>query len=293
MPTHDSTPHTDDGDLELWRGRIDRLDEALARLLSERLTIGRRIGRIKAQRGRPVREAEREAEVLEHVAAAAAPGPASATVRKIFRTIINETAGLELSDAPAGTRTAYQGRPGAYSESAARALAGADVPLVPCRTLDEVIESLLDGTVSQAVLAIENSIAGEVPGARSLVQCHALAVVGEHVESIDHVIAGVPSATLDDVRSLWSHPVALAQCRRFLDTHPAVEARPTFDTAGAVEMVMQAGDPAQAALASRRAATIYGAAVIAERVQDCDDNTTRFWLVRLPVDRDRIPRLPS
>ena len=171
---------------------------------------------------------------------------------------------------------AYQGRPGAYSENAARDAMGTAAKLVPCATLEEVFGALDDGRVSHAVVPVQNSLAGSVTRAYDLLAAHDVTVIAEVVVRIDHVLAGVRGADVAGLRRVLSHPVALAQCERFFALHPHVERVPVFDTAGAVEMVIGEGRPDAAAIASRAAAARHDAAILLEDVQDAADNFTRF-----------------
>lgn len=174
---------------------------------------------------------------------------------------------------------AYQGARGAFSEDAARALLGSSAHLTPCSTLADVFDALTSGRVSAAVVPVTNSIVGAVPDAAELIARHDVRVIKEHLQPIDQTVIGAPGAHLAGLRRVWSHPVALQQCGRWFQRHPFVVPAPTFDTAGAVAEVVRRADPADAALASRRAADVYGGIVLAERVQDTPDNFTRFVLV--------------
>jgi prephenate dehydratase len=177
---------------------------------------------------------------------------------------------------------AYQGQPGAYSEGAARRLCGVDARLLPCDTLRDAFDAVANGLAESAVVPIENTLAGAVPGALALLLGRDLVVHGETTEHIDHVLAAPPGATLNGLREILSHPVALAQCERFLRAQPGVRAVPVFDTAGALRMVMDASEPARAAIASQAAAALYQAVVLAEHIQDHRENYTRFLRLAPP-----------
>lgn len=186
---------------------------------------------------------------------------------------------------------AYQGRPGAYSESAARGLLGAGVGLLPCDTLEDVFAALAARRVSRAVVPVENTLAGTVSKTYDLLLEYDLTIIGERVEHIDHVLIGRPGAEIDGLRRVLSHPVALAQCEQFFRAHPEISAVPVFDTAGAVPLALEDEEGRTAALASREAARIYGGAVLREHLQDHPENFTRFVLVSTdaPPDVTRGP----
>jgi prephenate dehydratase len=170
---------------------------------------------------------------------------------------------------------AYQGEPGAFSEQAAWNLMGPDAPLLPCRTLGDVFEAVASGRAAQAVVPFENTLAGTVPRSYELLLEHRLTAVAETCVRVEHMLIAHPSSSPAGIRRVLSHPVALDQCRDYLRAR-ALEAVPVFDTAGAVGAVMDDADRTVAAIASRRAADLHGAAILAEGIQDHAENWTRF-----------------
>lgn len=184
---------------------------------------------------------------------------------------------------------AYQGAPGAYSEEAAHVLLGTDARLMPCATLEQTFEAVVDERASHAVVPVENAVSGTVPGVYEQLLAHDFVVTGEVALNIDHVLVGAKGATRNKVTRVMSHPIALAQCADYFRAHRGVEAVTVFDTAGAVRMVVESGDPQTAAIASRRAAAMYGADILAEHIQDVPENWTRFMLImaRTPTTQSR------
>jgi prephenate dehydratase len=194
---------------------------------------------------------------------------------------------LYTSDADA----AYQGAPGAYSEEAAQRLLGSDARLMPCATLEQAFDAVGDGRAKHAVVPVENAVSGTVPQVYELLLDHDLAVGGETIINIDYVLAARQGTRRSDVRRVLSHPIALAQCGDFFRQNRTIEAVSVFDTAGAVKLILQEGDQHTAAIASRRAASLYGAAILAEHIQDHRDNWTRFLLL-LGRARDKTVDTP-
>lgn len=182
----------------------------------------------------------------------------------------------DKSDRPDPADAAYQGARGAFSEDAAAALLGAEARLLPCPTLDDVFAAVAAGRARSAVVPIENTLAGAVPGCADLIARHPVHIVAERVQPIRHALIAPPGVALGDVRRVLSHPVAIAQCEQFFRTHPQIAAVPVFDTAGAVELVTSQGERDAAAIAGRRAAGVYGGVVLADDIQDRADNLTRF-----------------
>jgi len=174
---------------------------------------------------------------------------------------------------------AYQGAPGAFSEDAARHLCGAGATLRPCRTLEDVFRALARGDAAAAVIPVENSIAGDVPGCRALVAQHHVRIRQTVALPVIHALVASSPMPVDEVREVHSHPMALAQCRRFLSAHPLMLTVPAFDTSGALAELMNRAPGTAAAIASRRAAARWGGVVLQDGIQDRVDNRTEFWLV--------------
>jgi prephenate dehydratase len=180
---------------------------------------------------------------------------------------------------PASTRIAFQGERGAFSEEAAIKLLGEDIQLVPRPTFEALYSSLQEGVADYILAPIENSLAGSVHRSYDLLISSGLHIQAEVVIPIVHNLIGVPGATLEGITQVSSHPVALAQCERFFGTHPDIKKVTAEDTAGSVQEVIRAGDPAKAAIASRRAAEVYGGVILLEHLEDHPENYTRFLLL--------------
>jgi prephenate dehydratase len=187
------------------------------------------------------------------------------------------------------TRVAFQGELGAFSEEAVHRLFGEDATPVPCRDFAEVGRAVSSNQVDFGVLPIENSLAGSVIGSYDVLGTGGYRIVGEVVTPIHHCILGIPGSTLDGLRRIISHPVALAQCTRALRDLPHVEAVAVYDTAGAAREVAAQGDPAVAAIAGSRAADRYGLEILARDIEDRADNQTRFLAVIPATAGGRTP----
>jgi prephenate dehydratase len=179
-------------------------------------------------------------------------------------------------------RVAYQGEPGAFSQTAARQLLGDDAATIPFRSFEEMFQSVATGDADCCVAPIENSLAGSIHRNYDLLLSSGLTILGETFLRIVHNLIAPPGTTLADVRRVYSHPVALAQCGRFLRQHPEMEPEPMHDTAGAVRVVMERRQPGEAAIASEAAANIYGGVILATNVEDDPQNFTRFFLLAPP-----------
>jgi prephenate dehydratase/chorismate mutase/prephenate dehydratase len=179
-------------------------------------------------------------------------------------------------------RVAFQGEPGAFSEEAARSYFGEGSVTVPQREFAGVGRVVMSGEVDYGILPVENSLAGPVTAARSVLAAHPFVVLGEVVHPIHLSLLALPGTALEEVRWILSHPVALRQCLRFLARHPAAEALATYDTAGAAKEVAALGERSRAAVAGQGAAARYGLVSLADRIEDRPDNRTRFVVVTRP-----------
>ena len=174
---------------------------------------------------------------------------------------------------------AIQGEAGSFSHAAALQTYGPTIRLVPCATFVELFRSVETGDAHSGIVPIENTLAGSVHENYDLLSAHPLHVVGEAELRIRHCLIAAPQVTRPEVRRVASHPVALAQCRRFFTQHPELVAVPAYDTAGSVRDLMAGTMNAEAAIASRLAASMYGATVLEEGLEDNTENFTRFLLI--------------
>jgi prephenate dehydratase len=185
-------------------------------------------------------------------------------------------------------RIAIQGEPGSFSHEAALKLApGAEI--VPCALSAEVFSALVKGSVDAAAIPIENSLAGSVAEHFDLLLAHDVQVVEETLLRIRHNLIVISGVTLGDIERVFSHPVALAQCRRFLAAHPGMKPTPFYDTAGGVKQLVETRDRHAAAIASEAAAQYYGAEILEAGIEDNPENYTRFFLVRRSADAKADP----
>jgi len=181
---------------------------------------------------------------------------------------------------------AYQGEPGAFSEAAALQIDGEAI-LVPCRSFEDVFDSVKGGPAGHGVLPIENSIGGSIHRNFDLLLEHDLPIVGEVELPVVHHLLAFANTTLDRVRRVYSHPQALAQCDRFLRTLDGVEIIATYDTAGSAKLIADQKMVDAAAIASARAAEVFGLVPLRSSIQDYEHNVTRFIVIgRRPISAE-------
>ena len=185
-------------------------------------------------------------------------------------------------------RVAFQGERGAFSEQAARQLLGEAIRVVPRPTFESLFRAVGERAADYALVPIENSLAGSVQRNYDLLRASRLVIVGETVLPIAHCLIGCHGSSLGKIRSVESHPVALAQCERFFARHPRLRRIVSDDTAGSARAVISSGDPSRGAIASAFAAELYGGRILRRHVEDHAQNYTRFLLLssaRRPLRR--------
>ena len=176
-------------------------------------------------------------------------------------------------------RVAIQGERGAFSELAARSLFGPRVEILPCPDFDALFRAAEKGRCRFALAPVENTIAGSVNRVYDLLLDSPLRVAGEAIIRVSHSLIALPGVPLRDIRRVFSHPVALAQCEEFFRRHPRLTRVATYDTAGSVRLLREQGARDAAAIASEIAARLYGARVLKRGLEDHRANFTRFFLL--------------
>lgn len=174
---------------------------------------------------------------------------------------------------------AFQGERGAYSEDACFKYFGNEVDTKPLMDFQSVFEAVEKDRVTHAVVPVENSIEGSVAQVNDLLLDHDLTISGETIVPVKHYLMAYAGTSLDTVEEVLSHPQALGQCRKFLANHPEWRIVPSYDTAGSARMVAEAKRKDLAAIASKRAASVYGLKILKEDIQSEEVNFTRFFVL--------------
>ncbi len=186
---------------------------------------------------------------------------------------------------------AFQGEHGAFSEEAATKLAGPEVQTLPCTRFSDTFQAVVNHTADAAVIPIENTLHGSVHENYDHLLAHDLFIVAETQVRIVHNLIAVPGVSYSRIRRVYSHPVALNQCLRFFEDHPAIEKAPYYDTAGSVKMLMEQGVADAGAIASSAAAAYYQARILKRSIEDDRQNFTRFFLLmREGGNLNELPR---
>ncbi len=202
-----------------------------------------------------------------------------------FRWSLNKTVENPMTT-PTPLPIAFQGEPGAYSEAALLEHFGPSTTTLPCPSFDLVFAAVASGAARYGLIAIENSLAGSIHHNYDLLLQNKLWIVGEHYLRVQHCLIANPGVERSALRKVISHPQALAQCDGYLHAQnlpPEV----FYDTAGAVKHLKETGLTDTAAIASRRAAQVYGMQILSEGIEDNPANFTRFLIIA------QDPLLPS
>ena len=304
-------------DLKDIRREIDAIDDQLIPLLCRRMDCSLRVASYKAAHGLPVLNEEREQQVLEQVRAvcckegradyAEAAALVFASTMDVSRALQHRAlgAGQPLREALEGAsrsllppelaRVVCQGCAGAYSDEAA----GRMFPLtreaqhrpIFVSTWADVLEMVRSGQADYGVLPVENSSTGSVGEVYDLIMTGGFSIAAAVELPVSHCLLGLPGASLADIREVCSHPQGLSQCADIIAAH-GWRTIPYGNTATAAKMVAEAGNPALAAIASRKAGEIYGLNILDDSVQSVDKNCTRFIAISsrltIPADADKI-----
>lgn len=175
---------------------------------------------------------------------------------------------------------AIQGLPGSFHDQVAKQWYGDSVDILPCTTFRDVFDAYASGDADAIVTAVENTLYGSINEVYQHIEACEAPIVGEIKLAIDQMLITRPGAKLADITEVYSHPVALAQCQKWLKKHlPQAEIIEFFDTAGAVEFIKEEGQAHMAAIAGERAATLYNMPILARSIQDLHDNITRFLVL--------------
>jgi chorismate mutase/prephenate dehydratase len=278
------------------RTEIDAIDDELLRLLNKRADIALQVGKLKTQGDASLCDQNREREVLSRLSHKNTGPFDDQSIYEIFQRIIDESLHLQqtfyhkavdtddhVNNTVIGfterSRIAFFGEPGTFSEEAAIAILGEGGQTISRPAFDDLFRSIEEGLADYILTPLENSLVGSIHRSYDLLLDSKLTIVAEVVTPIFHYLIGAENATFERVRTVESHPAALAQCETFFAAHPDLVRVPANDTAGSVRHVVESGDLTRAAIGSRRAAENYRGRILREHIEDHSENFTRFVLL--------------
>lgn len=284
-----------DGEINSPRGEIDRIDDEILRLLNRRAEIALRVGAAKADADASLCDPRREREVIERLRRENSGPFGGENVTNIFQRIIDESLQLQqnafrrtkisgASSSKVGfgeekARVAFLGERGTFSEEAALGILGENCQTVARPTFEDLFGAIDEGASDYILTPLENSLVGSVHRCYELLLNSSLQIAAEIVLPISHFLVGSENAALETIKTVESHPVALAQCEKFFAARPHLKRSAANDTAGSVRRAVESRDAGRAAIGSRRAAEIYGGRILLAHVEDHRENHTRFALL--------------
>lgn len=254
-------------ELDELRKKIDGIDSEILKLLGKRMEFALRTRKMKSGVDDPAREKE----VMDSAARRSKGLVSPAFSQKLMKDIIEESKSLQRKNPKL---VGFQGEHGAYSEVAARGFDTEWVP-IPCPEFIDVFEGVSKGQFDFGIVPVDNSLAGAVTQVNDLLVETELKIVGEIRVPVHHCLLALPDTDYRDIKVVYSHPMALAQCRGFISRNK-LEPRPHYDTAGAAMMLANERPKAAAAIASRLCAEMYDLDVLKENIEDHESNYTRF-----------------
>jgi len=260
--------------IELLRGYIRAVDSLILRLLERRTHAGRKIALHKRDRNEPIEIADLEEVKIKDLLSKTALNPVY--VQDIFENIMQLTKEEEYRILGIRKTLAVLGPAGSFSEEAALKLVGSRLPLKYCSTTDEIIKCVESGNADYGLVPIENSVNGTVIAVLDALLNHEIEVFGETTLEIVHCLAAKRYMSMKDIRVVYSHPQAIAQCMAFINNYLKAELRYTNSTSDAIALL----DDQSAAIVSENAAKLHRLYVLRKGVQDVKGNTTRFYLIR-------------
>lgn len=284
-------------DLNVIREEIDVLDKEIQQLFEKRMDLASQVADYKIATGKPVYDKVREDQKLKVFRNRANNDFNATGIQELFKQIMGMSRKYQyqklanngkydkLDFKPVdeirtkGARIVYQGVKGAYSYGAMVSYFGTDENSFCVAKWRDAMEALANGEADYAVLPIENSTAGSVYDNYDLLKSYNMHIVGEQIIKCEHVLMGVPGTTLEDIKAVYSHPQALAQCYTYLHQHEEWKRMQYSNTAVAAMMVANEQDKTLAAIASPFAAEVYGLDILARDIYDNQNNSTRFIIV--------------
>lgn len=284
-------------ELQEIRKDIDVIDKKIVDLYKERMNLTSEVASYKIATGKQVLDRERELSKLKVLETLADTDFTRHGVRELFEQIMStsrkkqyqlltacgKVEDLGFAEIPSlqmdGIRVVYQGVEGAYTHQALASYFGEETECFNVDTWRDAMEAIKSEKADYAVLPFENSSAGIVAENYDLLKEYGYYIVGEQKIKINHCVLGLPGVNFGDIKKLYSHPQALAQCSKFLEAHREWEIIPAKNTAMAAKKVEEDKDPTQAAIASSMTAELYGLDMLAEGVQNNSMNETRFIIV--------------
>lgn len=284
-------------DLGRIREAIDAVDGQIVKLIEQRMDLALEVAKYKESTGKPIYDRERELQKLEKLGLMASTEFNAKSIQELFLQIMSVSRRYQYSvigdqdhvidgmfsaidslKVTQNTKVVYAGVPGAFAETAMVAYFGESIKGYHVKEFLDVAKHVSEGKASYGVLPIENSSAGFVNGIYDLLERFSLSIVGEQMIQINQCLLGIPGTDLSQIKVVYSHPQGFLQSKEYLEDKNWKQVS-MANTAESAKKVCDEGDMTQAAIASERAAKIYGLSVLNPQLNVADNNTTRFVIV--------------
>lgn len=283
-------------DLAESRKKIDEIDREMVRLFQERMQVASDVAAYKRSTGKKVFDPKREEEKIETLRGMADGEFNKMGVEDLFRQIMSisrkyqyQKLGSSVNDIPfrevkdleidEDTKVVCFGEHGAFTEQAMEEIFGKKISASNKHTFREVMEAVVSGEAEYGVIPIENSSTGAVDGVNDLLIEYDVTIIAEHLVKVEQDLLGVPGAKMEELQTIYSHPQGLLQCSKFLEQREGIVTKTYSSTAAAAKKIYEDQDKTQAAIASSRAADVFGLEVLKEKINDEDNNYTRFIVI--------------
>lgn len=283
-------------DLAESREKIDKIDKEIVRLFQERMNVATDVAAYKRSTGKKVFDPQREEEKIKTLRNMADDEFNKMGIEDLFRQIMSisrkyqyQVLGPVVNEIPfrqvdsldvnEDTRVVCFGEHGAFTEQAMEEVFGKNITSFNKQSFREVMETVAQGDAKYGVLPIENTSTGGISDIYDLLVDYDVTIVAEHVIKVEQDLLGLPGTKLEDIQMIYSHPQGLMQCAKFLENHSDILTKSYSSTAGAAKKVKDDQDKTQAAIASKRAADVFGLEVLQPSINYESNNCTRFIII--------------
>lgn len=282
-------------DLSESRKKIDEIDAQIVALFKERMDVATDVAAYKRSTGKKVFDPEREEQKLSALRDMVEGKFNKTSVEDLFRQIMSisrkhqyQVLGPREEEIPfeevehieitRDTKVAYFGEPGSFTEQAMFEMFGNEIQAVHKSTFREIMQAVSEGEASYGILPIENSTTGAVEGINDLLMEYGVTIIAEHVIAIRQQLLAAPGTRLEEVKTVFSHQQGILQCEKFIREHD-FGTKTDASTSAAAMRIAKEKNPAFAAIAGKRAAEVFGLEILAEDINDEQNNFTRFIVI--------------
>ncbi len=284
-------------DLKESREKIDKIDKQITELFEKRMEVAKDVAAYKRSTGKKVFDPIREEAKIKTLKELTENEFNKTGIEDLFRQImsisrkyqyqvlgtqndVNQTfRQIKSFDIDEDTRVVCFGEHGAYTEQAMEEVFGKNITAINKGTFREVMETVANGEAKFGVLPIENTSTGGITDIYDLFLEYDVTIVAEHIVKVEQTLMGFPGSKLEDIKIVYSHPQGLMQCSKFFEEHPSISTKTYSSTSAAAKKVADDGSKTQAAIASKRAAELFGLDIIKEQVNHESKNYTRFIII--------------